>query len=201
MYMRVENTSSFRTVKMMAALAATCLVSTAYSGIGEVRPSHRFGEQRAPSNANWCNTSRNEDGDTGDLFVYVQDDPAVCFSTKYITRATSGQENLIAELRSWAIMSEDWDGEGASAPIRSSLLAASDFVCLLTRANTMPEPMLHASGRAGLVWTDGVNYAELEFLPKGEIVYYVTGTTGKHKGVVEFDGRAIPAPILPLIPA
>ena len=199
--MRVENTSNFSTVKRMAALAATCLVSTAYSGIGEVRHSHRAGEQRSPSPANWGTTSRKADGDTGDFFVYVQDNPTVCLSTQHSTRATSGQENLIAELRSWAGMSENWDGEGASAPIKSSLLAASNFVCLITQENGMPEPMLHASGRAGLVWTDGVNYAELEFLPNGEIAYYVTGATGKHKGVVDFDGRAIPAPLSPLIPA
>lgn len=199
--MRIENTSSFNTVKMMAALAATCLVSTAYSGIGELRHLHRAGEQRPPGNANWGATTRKEDGDAGELFVYVPDDPSVYFSPQHATRATSGQEHLIAELRSWAKLPEDWDGEGASAPIRSSLLAAGDFVCLLTRTSAMPEPMLHASGRAGLVWTDGVNYAELEFLPQRAIVYYVTGATGKHKGIVEFDGRAIPAPIRPLIPA
>lgn len=184
----------------MAALAATCLVSTAYSGIGELRHSHRAGEQRSPSPANWGTTSRKDDGDNGDFFVYVQDDPAACLATHHSIRATSGQENLIAELRSWARKSADWDGEGASAPIESSLLAASNFVCLITRENEMPEPMLHASGRAGLVWTDGVNYAELEFLPKGEIAYYVTSATGKHKGVAKFDGRVIPAPIFPLIP-
>ncbi len=185
----------------MASLAATCLVSTAHAGIGEMRHLHRAGEQRSPSYVNWGTTTRNEDGDTGELFVYISDDPTVGFSHQHATRTTSGQEHLISELRSWVKLTENWDGEGASAPINSSLLAASDFVCLLTRASAMPEPMLHASGRAGLVWTDEVNYAELEFLPQGEIVYYVTGATGKHKGIVKFNGRAIPAPILPLIPA
>jgi hypothetical protein len=201
--MRVENSSSFNSLGILAAIAASCFASTAYPGIGEVRPLHRTGEQRPLTNDNWSTTSRRERTNTGGLFVYVEEEKVTSKelpSDLRATRATSEQEHLIAEIRSWANLSENWDGDGASAPISDSLHAASDFVCLLAREAAMPEPMLHASGRAGLVWDDGEHYAELEFFPDRRIVYYVTGEKGKHKGFDEFDRQTIPASIQPLVP-
>jgi hypothetical protein len=117
------------------------------------------------------------------------------------TRATTEQEHLIAKLRSWSSLAPNWDGEGAFAPVPSSLRFASDFVCLLPPTAATPEPLLHASGRAGLSWDEGENYGELEFLENGLVAYYFTEVGSKHKGIAPFTGSKIPLPILALIPA
>lgn len=202
--MQLDSTSgySISSTRMLAALAATCFVSTAPVHAETIgRPIGEF--QRFPTGkAIWGSTSRAEEELSGDgeLIVYVDDD-AESPVAREATRSTSEQEHLIAQLRTWEGLGANWDGEGASAPQLTSVRAASKFVCLLDRSSTMPEPMLHASGRAGLLWDDGATYAELEFLESGLVAYYITAKANKHKGVFEFDGRVIPEALSLLIPA
>jgi hypothetical protein len=120
---------------------------------------------------------------------------------KSVIRDTTEQEHVIARIRDWGGLSANWDGQNALAPIRQSLEAASDLVCLLMPRQSVPEPMLHATGRAGLLWaTANGGYGELEFLKDGQVAYLFTDQAGKHKGIDKFDGRVIPVAISALIP-
>lgn len=116
-------------------------------------------------------------------------------------RALAGQrsdrmtlaENIIDQISSWVLMDGNWDNEGAAAPVASSLKGAVSFVSLLGEDYLLPEPMLLASGHAGLYWHDSGLYADLEFLADGRIAYFVEHRgEGRHKGVVKFDSRKIP---------
>jgi hypothetical protein len=97
-------------------------------------------------------------------------------------------------------MGANWDGEGAKAPVISTLRAASNFVCLLPTGMEMPEPMLHASGHAGLSWSSDDFYGELEFLENGYAAYYFSRGQERHKGVFAMEVDSIPAAITALLP-
>ena len=106
---------------------------------------------------------------------------------------TESAKSIIAEITSWSGMERNWDSEGAAAPDASSLKAAESFVGLLGKDYLLPEPMLLASGHAGLYWNEIDLYADLEFLADGRIAYFVEHRgEGRHKGVVKFDSRKIP---------
>lgn len=107
-------------------------------------------------------------------------------------RQTTPTEHVIGELRRWSLLTADWDGEGALAPIQSSVKAAISFACLLSGRNDI-EPMLHASsGRAGLYLKNNSLYADIEFYGDSRVAYYIERNGGKHKGVVNFDKKAMP---------
>jgi hypothetical protein len=108
-------------------------------------------------------------------------------------RPTTSREKLIGEVRRWGLLNANWDGEGAAPPVASSLKEAVSFVNLLDEADTLPEPMLHASGHAGLFWKDDSLYADIEFLGNGRIAYYIEYHGDKHKGVLGFDSKKMPA--------
>ena len=109
-------------------------------------------------------------------------------------RATTDQERLIGEIRRWALVGADWDGEGAASPTASSLDESVAFVRLLDNTIELPEPMLLSSGHAGLFWKADGLYADLEFLGDGRIAYFIEHEgVGKHKGVVKFDSEKMPA--------
>ncbi len=173
-----------------AIAAASCFAGGTHSSAGAAEA--RFLQQlyqyarRAPSSTHMLDVDANE---------VVIDDQIV-----FVGRETSEQEHLIAKLREWEWLGPNWDGENAAAPVTSSLQAANQFVCLLDRDAEMPEPMLHASGRAGLVWSNDDRYLELEFLLNGSVAYFCTAAVDKHKGVVAFDGRRLPPALVPLIP-
>jgi len=115
-------------------------------------------------------------------------------------RPTTPLEQLIGELKRWQLMSENWDGEGAAAPLPSSLAQAVSFVHLLG-TGSLPSPMLHASGHAGLFWKTAELYADLEFLGDNRIAYYIERHGDKHKGVVNFDKKQMPAVLATLLQA
>lgn len=108
-------------------------------------------------------------------------------------RPTTSREKLIGELRRWGLLTANWDGEGATEPVARSLKEAVSFIRLLGEADTLPEPMLHASGHAGLFWKDDSLCADIEFLGDGRIAYYVERLGDKHKGVLKFDSQNMPA--------
>ena len=108
------------------------------------------------------------------------------------TRSTTTREQLLGEIRSWALLEADWDGEGAAAPIAICIKNAVSFIRLLPDYISLPEPMLHASGNAGLFWGDGGIYADIEFLHSGRIAYYIEQNGDKHKGAINFDSENLP---------
>jgi hypothetical protein len=107
---------------------------------------------------------------------------------------------MIGELRSWKLLSSNWDGENAAVPIAESIDEAVAFARLLD-ADSMAEPMLHANGRAGLYWKDADLYADIEFLGSGRIAYYIECKGDKHKGAVNFDATEMPAVFKAVLPA
>ena len=106
-------------------------------------------------------------------------------------RETTPAEHAVGELRRWSLMPANWDGEGAAQPIPTSVREASAFAGLLPSTRTV-EPMLHASGRAGLYLRTATLYADIEFLGDGRIAYYIESNGDKHKGVVGFDSKKMP---------
>ena len=109
-------------------------------------------------------------------------------------RATTAMEKLIGEIRRWALLSANWDGEGAAAPSVASLKESVAFVRLLGDARELPDPMLLSAGHVGLFWKTDKVYADLEFLGDGRIAYFIEQEgEGKHKGVVRFDSEKMPA--------
>lgn len=115
-------------------------------------------------------------------------------------RRTTDLERAVGELRSFALLPENWDGEGAAAPSRISLRLADDFVRLMTEDQPAPDPMMLSSGNAGLFWNDARIYADLEFLADRRIAYFIEWKgEGRHKGVVAFDSRSIPGALSALL--
>ena len=113
-------------------------------------------------------------------------------------RATTSREKLVGELRRWGLLNANWDGEGAAPPVARSMKEAVSFVRLLDEGNMLPEPMLHASGHAGLFWKDDALYADIEFLGDGRVAYYIEHQGDKHKGVLNFDSKKMP-PVFPAL--
>lgn len=116
-------------------------------------------------------------------------------------RSTTLPEKIVGELRSWSLLSANWDGEGAAAPDAGSLKEAVSFVRLFGEGDTLPEPMLHASGHAGLFWKDDNLYADIKFLGDGRVAYYIERQGDKHKGVLKFDSQKMPAVFTTLLRA
>lgn len=190
---------------LAAMLALTC-VTTAIPAQAQLEPV-RAVRPETPTRRQALDMLQGARGGTASLsqqmrgldgIVYFADDGV---ADNQAVRATTDQEHIIAELREWAKLTANWDGEGALAPVGLSIGAASNFICVLPTGFIVPAPMLHASGRAGLEWSEAADaYGELEFLNDGRVAYYFTSATGTHKGVTAFDGLTIPASIEVLIP-
>ena len=109
-------------------------------------------------------------------------------------RATTAREQLIGEIREWALWQDNWDGEGSERPITSSLKDATLFVNLMPGDMPLPEPMLNATGTAGLYWKRDGLYADVEFLGNRRVAYYVERQgEDKHKGVIKLRKDEMPA--------
>lgn len=117
-------------------------------------------------------------------------------------RATTITEEIAGEIREWATLPANWDGEGALKPDLSSLNAAAEFVLLSDSEFDAPAPMLLASGRAGLFWNSSGMQADLEFFGLKQVTYFVDRREkGKHKGAVAFNGKSIPKVLAVLLSA
>lgn len=116
-------------------------------------------------------------------------------------RPTTDRERVIATLRSYLALKEDWDGEGASAPRPASVRAASEFARALSDSVMSPAAMLHASGNASLLWDEDDFYGEVEFLDAGRAAYYFETNSGKHKGVAQLPSIEVPEFLSSLLPA
>lgn len=108
-----------------------------------------------------------------------------------MTTFTLAQNYTINEFKSYLEMKANWDGEGASTPLADSIERAIKFVRLLPETIAIPEPMLHASGYAGLFWSDNGLYADLEFIDNDRIAYFIS-YKDTNKGVVDFNKEEIP---------
>lgn len=176
-----------------AALAASCLVGTALVRAESKDYLRLGGDIRLFS-------GRSSDWDVASVDgKYIQESSESVAPER--VRSTTEQEHLIAALRSFEAKSQDWDGEGAAPAVASSLRAAGDFACHLVNGAEMPQPMLHADGRAGLYWSNEDLYGELEFLSDNRIAYYFEIGNDKHKGVVVATERSIPPVLSALIPS
>ena len=113
-------------------------------------------------------------------------------SAVQLERLTTQHEKLIGEIRSWSLLSADWDGEGALAPSTQSIKDAASFTRLLSDT-ALPEPMLLASGHIALYKNESDLYADIEFLGDGRIAYFIKRNGDKHKGVLTFDSQKMPA--------
>lgn len=109
------------------------------------------------------------------------------------TRETTGQEKLIGELRRYVFLEEDWDGEGASKPNKTSLTSAIEFSRLIGDEIQLPEPLMNADGTSGLYWKSESLYAELSFLIDGRIAYFIQRKNDKHKGILDFKKTSMPS--------
>lgn len=193
--MQVNSTFDYK-AKALAALAASCFVTTASVHAGtttSVRAGDQFRQASSGGSSDWQDAAAD-----GHVFLYVED--AASALQPVHPRQTTGLEHLIASLRGMEHYKSNWDGEGAKVPVVDSLRAASNFACLLSQGTEIPEPLLHASGRAGLAWSGDGSYGELEFLENGSIVYYFAAGANKHKGIVTLDGGAIPVALEVLLP-
>ncbi|MDD5056850.1 MAG: hypothetical protein PHQ60_03180 [Sideroxydans sp.] len=121
-------------------------------------------------------------------------------STVPLERLTTQHEKLIGEIRSWSLLSADWDGEGALAPSAQSIKESVSFSRLLSDVS-LPEPMLLASGHVSLYKNDSDLYADIEFLGDGRIAYFIKRNGDKHKGVLTFDSQKMPAVFSALLAA
>ncbi|MGH9906866.1 MAG: hypothetical protein ACRD8U_14945 [Pyrinomonadaceae bacterium] len=149
----------------------------------------------------WPSAEAEEDRQATNVMPQMTSAAGIHIPTQYdwSDRQTTSREKLIGEIRSWGLLTANWDGEGAAAPAIRSLKEAVSFVRLVREADMLPDAMLHASGHAGLFWKDDGLYAELEFLGDGRVAYYIENQGDKHKGVLKFDSQKLPAVFLALL--
>ena len=114
-------------------------------------------------------------------------------------RSTTDMEKVIGELREWAFLKINWDGEGANAPSKTSIKEAVKFVRLINDSVEMPDPNLLASGNVSLFWNSQSLYAEIEFLGNNRIAYFIKKNEDKHKGIISFGSEKMPAVFTTLV--
>lgn len=114
-------------------------------------------------------------------------------------RLTTASEKIIGEIRQWGAVKANWDGEGASLPSAQSIKDAVSFIKLIADNSALPEPMLLASGNAGLYMNENSLYVDIEFLGDDRISYFIKRNGDKHKGVLTFENEKMPAVFQTLI--
>lgn len=116
-----------------------------------------------------------------------------------VVRSTTASEKIIGEIRQWSLVEANWDGEGASPPSSQSIKGAVSFIKLISENAVLLEPMLLASGNAGLYLNESSLYVDIEFLSDERISYFIKRNGDKHKGVLTFDNEKMPAVFQTLI--
>lgn len=185
----VSTERSFGTASAAAALfvafvTPTPTISTAFSSQSTPTP-------RAFSS--FANASDRRERQLGSSVSDVFDSSTQDFSSgASATRVTSDAEIVIGALRDWRGLSENWDGDGAAAPVNTSIDDAVSFLRLSGDGAKAPEPSMNANGHAGLIWDDATSYAEIEFLGSARLAYYIKSKDDIHKGVISFNQEQIP---------
>ncbi len=107
-------------------------------------------------------------------------------------RETTEVEKIVGELRRFFSLKDNWDHDGALAPIHTSLRQAISFVRLWETEEIPLEPTVNANGRAGLCMNEDRLYADFEFIGDTRVAYYIERDQDKHKGVIYFDEKKLP---------
>lgn len=94
----------------------------------------------------------------------------------------NNKKEIENSLNSWKKLKENWDGENGSRPVIQSIDDALEFLKLIDSTLQMPEPMLQSSGRASLLWSEGLLYIEIEFNGSGGLAYYMSINNKSSKG-------------------
>lgn len=121
------------------------------------------------------------------------------FYTEDIARSTTDMEKVIGELREWAFLKNNWDGEDGKAPSVDSIKEAVAFIRLMNRNAEMPDPNLLASGHVSLFWNSQNFYAEIEFLGDNRVAYFIKNNEDKHKGIISFGSEKMPSVFTTLV--
>lgn len=81
---------------------------------------------------------------------------------------------VINTLKSFLILSKDWDGYGGVPPNVVSVSRAVDFINNLSDNISLPNNiMVSGSGLVGLVWKSPISYISIDFYETGECPYLV----------------------------
>lgn len=84
------------------------------------------------------------------------------------------QMNDVAdELDSYALLENDWDGEGSIAPDLEILLRAKQLLEFVPGGLPFPKPMLSSSGEVGLYWRKGDVFADVVFDDDGSFSLFI----------------------------
>ena len=179
-------TTTFGTAAAAAAMNLVTLVTPAPT-IPQPMELPARAIQRLPSRSPWIPPSFTKAATT------VANDKSYEEYFEDFLRATTPYEHIIGELREWSLLNANWDGEGAAKPASQSIKEAVSFVRLLGDNVPLPEPMLLASGHAALYWNEGGLYADIEFHGDGRVSYFIKKDGNRHKGVLAFDSKEMPA--------
>jgi hypothetical protein len=120
-------------------------------------------------------------------------------STSEASRATTANELLIGEIRQYTLLGSNWDGEDSDAPGLESVGDAVNFARLMDASMETLEPMLLATGNVSLYVNKPDYYAEVEFLGGQRLAYFIKTVEGRHKGVVDFNSKKMPAVLKTLL--
>jgi hypothetical protein len=110
-----------------------------------------------------------------------------------LIRPTTVPEQVMGEIRSLGLLKANWDGEGAFTPSTKSIEEAVSFIRLMSDEALLPEPTLQVSGNVSLFWNEHGLYADIEFLGDNRVAYFIKTNEDKHKGVISFDSKQMPA--------
>lgn len=92
-------------------------------------------------------------------------------------------EELECSFKSWGKLPENWDGEGATMPNSESIEDAISFVGVMKSFPVVEvEPLMNASGNAGVFINQDGLYLEIEFHRDGRFVYFVRRGDKEIKG-------------------
>jgi hypothetical protein len=87
-------------------------------------------------------------------------------------------ELLQAEIASYGLLDDDWDGAGAKAPERAVLEHAEHMIAILPSGIPAPRPMIGADGRVGLYWDRDTSFADIEIEPNGSFSLFTRWKVG-----------------------
>ena len=120
---------------------------------------------------------------------------AVSDSAPILIGKPRAEDAIIAELADYVELTSGWDGYDAAKPSALSIRSARRFVRAAAGLGLDIVPSLHADGTVLLDINDD---GTMRFMEDGRIVY--SFTTGQ-RGIVEFDGHAIPGELRNILSA
>ena len=92
---------------------------------------------------------------------------------------THQEFELREEIRSYADLSDDWDGDGATAPCRQTVDDALAFLKSRPLGIPLPLPEVATVGDVGIYWVRGGVFVEVQFGGDGAFSYYAERKQGR----------------------